>query len=216
MNVEEVLVRGASELGFQLTPQQVDLFHEYLKKIKSWNEKINITRINDEREIVINHFLDSITPLPFISENSKVLDIGSGGGFPGIPIKIVRPSLEVILLDSVQKKVFFMRDVIRSLPLKGIKAIRGRAEDISNGIPRSYFDFVISRAVGKVDEILKLAKPYLEEGGKIILMKGKKGLEEWEVRKDASTRNFSLVNSKMFSLPFSRHHRVILIIAPNL
>ncbi|MGH7908441.1 MAG: 16S rRNA (guanine(527)-N(7))-methyltransferase RsmG, partial [Thermodesulfobacteriota bacterium] len=160
----------------------------------------------------INHFLDSITTLPFISEGSKVLDIGSGAGFPGIPLRIVRPSLEVILLDSVQKKVFFMRDVIRKLGLREMKAIWGRAEDISNGISRAYFDFVVTRAVGRVDEILKLAKPYLKEGGKIILMRGKKGLEEWEVRKDTSTRNFSLVNSKMFSLPFSRHQRVILVI----
>jgi len=215
LNVEEVLVKGASELGVQLTSHQVTLFLEYLTKIKSWSEKINITGITDERGIVINHFLDSISTLAFISEYSKVLDIGSGGGFPGIPIKIVRPSLEMTLLDSVQKKVFFMRDVIRRLGLKEIKAIWGRAEDISNGIPRAYFDFVVTRAVGKVDEILKLCIPYLSEGGKIILMRGKKGVEEWKERKDKTTRNFRLVNSKMFSLPFSPHQRVILIIAPE-
>lgn len=216
MKVEEVLVKGAGEFGVQLTSHQVALFLEYLMKIKSWSEKINITGITDERGIVINHFLDSITTLAFISECSKVLDVGSGGGFPGIPIKIVRPSLEVILLDSVQKKVFFMRDVIRRLGLKEIKAMWGRAEDISNGIPRAYFDFAVSRALGKVDEILNLTRPYLKEGGEIILMRGKKGLEEWEARKDTSARNFRLVNSKIFSLPFSCHQRVILIVAPNL
>ncbi len=216
MKIDEILIKGARELGAQLTSNQVSLFFEYLKKIKSWNEKINITGINDERDIVINHFLDSITTLQFISEYSKVLDIGSGGGFPGIPLKIVRPSLEVTLLDSGQKKVFFMRDVIRRLGLKEIKAIWGRAEDINNGIPRAYFDFVVSRAVGKIEEILKLCIPYLREGGEIILMRGKKGFEEWEEIKNKTTRDFRIVNSNMFYLPFSRHQRVILIIAPEL
>ncbi|MGH7799831.1 MAG: 16S rRNA (guanine(527)-N(7))-methyltransferase RsmG [Thermodesulfobacteriota bacterium] len=212
MNVEEVLVKGAGELGVQLTSRQVTLFLEYLTKIKCWSEKINITGITDERGIVINHFLDSITPLPFISENSKVLDIGSGGGFPGIPLKIVRPSLEVILLDSIQKKVFFMRDVIRRLGLKEIKAIWGRAEDISNGIPRGYFDFVVSRAVGKIENLLELSIPYLREGGEIILMRGKMGLEEWNRVKVKASRNIRLLKSKKLSLPFGGHQRVILVI----
>ncbi|MCI0455341.1 MAG: 16S rRNA (guanine(527)-N(7))-methyltransferase RsmG [Candidatus Dadabacteria bacterium] len=211
MKLDELLVNGAKELGAMLTSGQVALFLEYLKKIKSWNKRINITGIDDERKIVINHFLDSITTVQFVSEYSRVLDIGSGGGFPGIPLKIIKPSLELILIDSIQKKVFFMRDVIRRLGLKEIKAILGRAEDAGNEIPRAYFDLVVSRAIGEIDEILDLGAPYLRERGEIILMRGKKGIEEWEEIEHKS-RNFKLKDFKKVSLPYSRHERTILIV----
>ena len=212
LQVEEVLIKGARELDVPLTSHQVALFLDYLESIKFWNKRINLTGIKDEKRIVINHFLDSITTLPFISEGSKVLDIGSGAGFPGIPLRIVRPSLEVILLDSVQKKVFFMRDVIRKIGLREIKAIWGRAEDLTNGIPRVYFDFVVSRAVGKIENLLELSIPYLREGGEIILMRGKMGLEEWNQVKVKASRNIRLLKSKKLSLPFGGHQRVILVI----
>ena len=207
------LVKGGKELGVELTSEQVALFLGYLERIKFWNKRINLTGIEDEERIVINHFLDSITILSFIPEDSKVLDMGSGAGFPGIPLKIVKPSLEVTLIDSVQKKVFFMRDVIRNLGLREIKTICGRAEDLNNGIPRVYFDFVVSRAVGKIENLLEMGIPYLRKGGKIILMRGKRGLEEWDERKDKTGRNIKLLESKKFSLPLSGHQRVILVLA---
>jgi 16S rRNA (guanine527-N7)-methyltransferase len=212
VKLDELLVNGAKELGILLTSEQIDLFLDYLEKIKSWNKRINIIGTDDERQIVINHFLDSITILPFLSESSRVLDIGSGGGFPGIPLKIVKPSLELTLLDSIQKKVFFMRDVIRSLGLKEIKAIWGRAEDVGNGIPRAYFDFVVTRAIGNIDEILDLGVPYLRDGGKIILMRGKRGEEEWE-EIERKSQNFKLTDFKKLTLPYSKHERTILIVA---
>jgi 16S rRNA (guanine527-N7)-methyltransferase len=212
----ELLINGAKEIGVLLSSEQVALFVEYLEKIRSWNKKINITGINNEKEIVINHFLDSITLFPFISEYSRVLDIGSGGGFPAIPIKIVKPSLEMVLIDSIQKKVFFMRDVIRSLGLKEIKAIWGRAEDIDNGIPRAYFDFVVTRAIGAIEKILDLGVSYLSDGGKIIFMRGKRGIEEWEKVERRYKRNFKLLNSKKVSLPYSRHERTILVVSRGL
>ena len=106
-----------------------------------------------------------------------------------------------------------MRDVIRNLELEGIKAICGRAEDLNNGIPRAYFDFVVSRAVGKIENLLEMGIPYLRKGGKIILMRGKRGLEEWDERKDKTGRNIKLLESKKFSLPLSGHQRVILVLA---
>jgi 16S rRNA (guanine527-N7)-methyltransferase len=211
VKLDELLINGAKELGVLLTPEQAALFHEYLGKIQTWNQRINVTGIDDEWKIVINHFLDSITIAPFVSEFSRVLDIGSGGGFPGIPLKIIKPSLELTLIDSIQKKVFFMRDVIRSLGLKEIKAILGRAEDVCNGIPRAYFDLVVSRAIGRIDEILDLGAPYLRDRGEIILMRGKKGMEEWEEIEHKS-QNFKLKDFKKVSLPYSRHERTILIV----
>lgn len=213
MNAEGILIKGAEKLGVQLTSGQVSLFLKYLEKIKFWNEKINLTGTGDEEQIVVNHFLDSITVVPFVSEGSKLLDIGSGAGFPGIPLKIVRPSLEITLLDSVQKKVFFMRDVIRGLGLKGIKAISGRAEDIIDEVPRAYFDFVVSRAVGNIEKLIELGIPYLRGGGEIILMRGEKGIEELGEMRDRAYQNIKLVESKEFSLPFSGHERVILVIS---
>jgi 16S rRNA (guanine527-N7)-methyltransferase len=212
VTVEEILVKGAGELGIPLTSHQAELFLDYLENLKFWNKKINLTGIEDERGIVINHFLDSVTILPFVSENSKLLDIGSGAGFPGIPLKIVVPSLEVTLLDSVQKKVFFMRDVIRKLKLSRIEAVWGRAEDPNNGVPRGCFDFVVSRAVGKIEKLLELGAPYLGEDGKIILMRGKRGLEEWNKVRDKTSQKFSLLEFKKLSLPFGKQQRVILVI----
>jgi 16S rRNA (guanine527-N7)-methyltransferase len=212
MKVTELLINGARELGIELTGQQTELFLDYLDCIKLWNKKINLTGIKDESQMVINHFLDSISILPFISENSKLLDIGSGAGLPGIPLKIVMPSLEVTLVDSVEKKIFFMREVIRRLGLQKTHAICGRAEDIGNGVVRGYFDFVVSRGVGKVEKLLRLGTPYLCKGGKLVLMRGKSGLGEWGQIKDQVAQRFQLSESKEFSLPFVKHQRVILVV----
>ncbi len=213
MRTEEVLTAGASELGVLLTPAQVSLFLEYLNNLKFWNKKINLTGTRDDKDIIINHFLDSMTILPFISEGSRLLDIGSGAGFPGIPLKIVMPTLIITLLDSASKKVFFMREAIRKLSLNGIKAVCGRAEDVNNGVPRSHFQFVVSRAVGKLEDLTKLGIPYLDENGKIILMRGPNGLREWEQLTHKSALRLRLSQSKSLSLPFTRHRRVILVIA---
>ena len=212
MRVRELLINGADELGIELTGHQTELFLDYLDCIKFWNKKINLTGSKDQSHLVINHFLDSISIFPFISENSKLLDIGSGAGFPGIPLKIVMPSLEVTLVDSVEKKVFFMREVIRMLGLQKTHAIFGRAEDIGNGVARGYFDFVVSRGVGKVEKLLRLGAPYLGEGGKMLLMRGKSGLREWGRIEDQPAQRFQLLESKEFSLPFVKHQRVILVI----
>jgi 16S rRNA (guanine527-N7)-methyltransferase len=210
---EEILIKGAEELGVRLTSGQVSLFLEYLERIKFWNKRINLIGTQDEKGIVVSHFLDSITVVPFIPENSKLLDIGSGAGFPGIPLKIVRPSLEITLLDSAHKRVFFMRDVIRGLKLKGIKAVSGRAENVIDEVPRAHFDLVVSRAVGSIEKLIEIGIPYLGEGGRIVLMRGKKGLEEWDEAKDRTVRGIELLESKEFSLPFIGHRRIILVIA---
>jgi 16S rRNA (guanine527-N7)-methyltransferase len=212
LRVKDVLIKGGRELGFEFTSKQVALFLLYLERIKFWNEKINLTGIKDEERIVINHFLDSLTILPFVSEGSKLLDIGSGAGFPGIPIKILSPSLEVTLIDSIQKKVFFMREVIRSLKLRGIKAVCGRAE-ANHEIPMAYFDFVVSRAVSKIEDLVELCIPYLRKGGRVILMRGKKGLEELDEFRYKTNRNINLLDSKKLFLPISRDQRVILVVS---
>jgi 16S rRNA (guanine527-N7)-methyltransferase len=183
-----------------------------LNNLKFWNRKINLTGTTDDEHIVINHFLDSMTILPFISEGSKLLDIGSGAGFPGIPLKVVMPNLVITLLDSASKKVFFMREVIRKLRLNEVEAVCGRAEDVNNGIPRNHFHFVVSRAVGKIEDLAKLSIPYLGGDGKIILMRGPIGLREWGQLTDKNALRLKLLQSESLSLPFTGHRRVVLVI----
>ena len=211
MNARELLISGANELDITLSAEQTRLFLTYLHILQAWNEKVNLTSIKDEREIVIRHFLDSLTVFHHIEKESRVLDIGSGAGFPGIPLKIVHPFIEITLLDSTQKKVYYLRDVIRKLRLGGITAVCARAESEDNGVQRYYFDFVISRAVGTIDELGEISKRYLADHGKIILMRGKSGLEEWSDSKVIS-KNFRLLKFSDLVLPYSRRRRVTLVV----
>jgi 16S rRNA (guanine527-N7)-methyltransferase len=210
MKPEEMLYEGASRLGVGLSPAMLGLFMRYLSELKLWNRKINLTSLRNDREIVIGHFLDSISALRFVPATGRLIDIGSGAGFPGIPIKIVCPELEVTLLDSSHKKVMFMREVIRALGLEGVTAVWGRAEDEGNGIGRRSFGRVITRAVGPIPEILRLSGPYLAPGGRIILMRGQRGGEEWEAAEPKIVRKFRLAERSEFTLPFGGQSRVIL------
>lgn len=212
MNPEELLCEGALRLGVELTPSMSGLFMRYLSELKAWNRKINLTSLRDDRDIVIGHFLDSISAARFMPGSGRLLDIGSGAGFPGIPIKIVSPALEVTLLDSSHKKVTFMREVIRALGLAGAAAVWGRAEDEGNGIERRGFDRVITRAVGPIPDILRLSEPYLAPGGMIILMRGKRGGEEWGLAGKGLEGKFRLAERSDFTLPFGGQSRVILAV----
>jgi 16S rRNA (guanine527-N7)-methyltransferase len=211
VTAREILISGANELGISLSIEQIQLFLTYLRIFQVWNDKINLSSIKDGKEVAIRHFLDSLTIFHHIDEESRVLDVGSGAGFPGIPLKIVDPSIEITLLDSTQKKVYFLKDVIRKLRLERISAVWGRAESEDNGVRRCYYDFAISRAVGKVDKLIEISKPYIADDGKIILMRGKGGLEEWSNSAVAS-KEFRLLNFSHLVLPYSRRKRVILVV----
>jgi len=212
MNLRGDLIEGARELGVDISEKDADLFFKYLENLKTWNDKINLTSIKNDREIIISHFLDSISIAPLIEDGMKVLDIGSGAGFPGIPLKIVRPGLEVTLLDSVNKKVTFMNVTIRKLGLEKIKAVWGRAEESLNDIPLHYFDYVVNRAVGSISDTLRLSSPYVSKDGVIILMRGKRGSEEWNTAIEDVENEFELLDYKDFTLPLSDLKRIILVL----
>ncbi|MGB2692017.1 MAG: 16S rRNA (guanine(527)-N(7))-methyltransferase RsmG [Thermodesulfobacteriota bacterium] len=215
MSLGDFLIEGARELGVYINDDQLDLILLYVKNLKKWNERINLTSIKNDREIVLNHFIDSLSIAPFIENDKSVLDIGSGGGFPGIPLKIVLPDLNVTLLDSVNKKVSFMNDTIRKLQLQNINAVWGRAEDIENKVPRESFDYVVTRAVGSIADITRLSAPYVSDNGVIVLMKGKKGVSEWTSAIEEIGDEFELIDSKEFTLPQSDLVRSIFILKPN-
>jgi len=212
LSLREDLIVGAGELGVDVSEKDVDLFFKYLENLKNWNEKINLTSIKDDRGIIVSHFLDSISIAPIIEDENKLLDIGSGAGFPGIPLKIVRPGLEVTMLDSVNKKVSFMNDTIRKLGIEGIKAVWGRAEESQSNIPRHHFDYVVCRAVGSISDTLKLSSPYVSEDGVIVLMRGKRGSEEWNTTIQDVENEFELVDFKDLTLPIGDLKRIILVL----
>ncbi len=215
MSLRDFLIDSSREFGVEISDTQLDPFFLYLENLKKWNDRINLTAIKDDREIVLNHFVDSISVAPFIEDGKKLLDIGSGGGFPGIPIKIIHSGLKVTLLDSVNKKVSFMNDTIRKLSLHDIHAVWGRAEDLNNSVPRGSFDYVVTRAVGSVVDTITLSSQYVSKNGVVVLMRGKKGIEEWNEAKDEIGASFELLDFKEFTLPESDLIRTIFIFKPK-
>ena len=157
-------------------------FSLYSSLLKEWNEKFNLTSITDEQEIKQKHFIDSLSALPLIKQNATVLDIGSGAGFPGVPLKIIRNDIEVTLIDSVNKKVTFLNEVINRLSLEKIKAQHIRVEDFNKSVK---FDVVVSRAVAELRTLLEYALPFVKKGGVFIAYKSEKTDEEIKNAKTA-------------------------------
>lgn len=196
--IKELLELGAKELGVSIEEKEAALFLKYLEELKEWNKKINLTAIKDDKDIIIRHFLDSLILAPFLKSCKTLLDIGSGAGFPGIPIKIVMPELKIALLDSNNKKVSFVNHIIRTLGLKDIETVHARAEDEKIINKLGHFDAVASRAFAELKEFLKIAKPHAKENGLILAMKGPKGAMELE-----EIEGFNLVEQRDINLPFS-------------
>jgi len=208
----DLLVEGAEVFGIRLNVEQVEAFDLYLRELLKWNQKINLTAIRTEKGIVLRHFLDSLSAFPYLSKTASLLDIGSGAGFPGIPLRIVQPSLEITLIDSVRKKIDFQRHIIRMLGLKGMEVIHGRVQDkeILQSMTER-FDTVISRAFSDLQTLLLLAFPFLKKGGILVAMKGE--LEKEEIRlflKGEETR-YRLQRTASFFLPKSSFKRSILL-----
>lgn len=161
--------------GLAFERDKYDKFIIYKDMIKEWNEKVNLTAITEDEEIIKKHFIDSIKSYRFEPLNNcrNLIDIGTGAGFPGIPLKIMRPDLEVVLLDSLNKRVNFLNEVIKRLGLTGIKAIHGRAEDYAReNNYRENFDVAISRAVANMSVLSELCIPFVKNGGYFVAMKG--------------------------------------------
>ena len=173
----EYLTTGSAELGFPLTRDQLADFSLVARELRKWNEKINLTALVDERDIAVKHFLDSLTVLPMLTGVDELLDIGSGGGFPGIPLKIVEPTMRIVSVDSIQKKINFQRHLARTLKFSGFTALPARVEDLAGQYPHR-FSHIVSRAFASLGQFAKVALPLLAPQGKIIAMKGSEGREE--------------------------------------
>jgi 16S rRNA (guanine527-N7)-methyltransferase len=208
----DLLVEGAQVFGVQLDPERVGLFDRYLKELLKWNQKINLTAIRTEKEIVLKHFLDSLSVYPYLPAPSSLVDLGSGAGFPGIPLKIVKTSFGVILIDSVLKKVDFQRHMIRTLGLKGIEAIHSRVQEKgSPGKMEGRCDIVISRAFSDLKTFLRVGYPFLKKGGLAVAMKGDLNRREVGLTSEPEESRYILRKTVAFSLPFSSFKRTILL-----
>ena len=172
------------EFGFDLSEKQVKQFEDYKNFLLSENEKYNLTAIVEEREIVVKHFIDSCLPYKEIAAGSKVIDVGTGAGFPGIPLKILNNDLKLTLVDSLQKRVNFLEALTKILDLKEVKCVHARAEDYAKE-GREKFDFAISRAVAAMPSLCEYLIPFVKIGGRVLMYKGQKGEEELAISNKA-------------------------------
>ena len=167
----ETLKQLAAEFGIECTPEMLSQFRKYYEMLVFWNEKVNLTAITQQNEVEIKHFADSILPEKRIPAGASVCDVGTGAGFPGIPLKIVRPDLSVTLLDSLNKRVTFLQEVCKTLNLDKMRCLHARAEDFGQKEGRERFDVVTSRAVARLNTLAEYAIPLLKIGGIFLAYK---------------------------------------------
>lgn len=213
MTPRELLAAGAKELGIVLSVGQTDSFFAYFVELGKWNEKINLTSIREERDIVIKHGLDSLAYIKgFVpSPGLTLLDMGSGAGFPALPIKIVHPEISVALVESVQKKASFLRHTVRMLKLDAVEVVDKRTDLL----PASFlaaFDIVTARAFADMNSALSTGLPFLKAGGFMVMSRGS---EEAISDREIAEAGASLKNRIELTLPHSNYKRTIWVFKKN-
>ena len=180
------LEKKAKKMQIELSNQQLEQFYLYMNLLLEWNGKINLTAITDPKEIILKHFIDSITIAPYLKNAQSILDIGTGAGFPGIPLAILENSKDFVLMDSLNKRIIFLQEVIQNIALTRVQAIHGRAEELGKEKEhREHYDLVTSRAVAKLNILLEYMLPFVKVGGRCICMKSQEIEEELEEAKQA-------------------------------
>jgi len=204
------LLRQAShQVGVSLSDAQIELFWLYLQELREWNEKFNLTRIRDPDDIIIKHFVDSLTPLPYLASTGRLLDIGPGAGFPSIPLKIVAPGLQVHLVEANRKKVSFLKHLIRILELHETTVIHSRVEVMEQA--DKPFQVIISRAFQRLEPLLKLVSPLMQPGNILVGMLGPTTQKEQRrLEHLASAERLPLSRAVSLELPFGRGGRTLL------
>lgn len=175
--MKELIKNSFDKYGINLTEKQAEQFEKYYQYLVEENQKFNLTAITDKNEAVIKHFIDSVLPYADIPQNASVIDVGTGAGFPGVPLKIVRPDLKLTLLDSLNKRVEFLKRLCLLLELEDIIFIHARAEDYCKE-KREKFDIACSRAVAAMPTLSEYLLPYVKKGGKVLMYKAEKAEEE--------------------------------------
>ena len=194
-----------NKINIEISDKQIEKFFDYMNLLLEWNEKINLTAITEPEDIILKHFVDCATILKFIKDEDKIIDIGTGAGFPGIPLKILNEKLDITLMDSLNKRINFLNEIINKLDLKNIVAIHARAEELArNKGYREKFDIATSRAVANLSTLSEYMLPFVKKNGMVISMKGSNIEEEVKNAKKAikilggeieKIDNFNLANT---------------------
>jgi 16S rRNA (guanine527-N7)-methyltransferase len=211
MRPEELLKKGLSDLGFPPSEKQVQAFMIYLAELKKWNKSYSLTSLKKDEDIIVKHFLDSVLYFKAVSGSVKTLklaDIGTGAGFPGIPIKILCPEADITLLEPSRKKTAFLRHMLRTLQFKeGIIVLEKRIETLGKNYERS-FDFIVSRATFTIEDFLEKACPYVKEKGRLVLSKGPKVFDEIDSLSNSQKKHIE----RLMRLRLIEHERNLLIL----
>ena len=212
----EYLNAGLKQWDFVLTDTQFQLFRKYKELLVSWNEKINLTAVTEDKEIQIKHFMDSLSICRVLDpmRYGSLLDLGTGAGFPGIPIKIVWPYIQITLVDSLKKRVGFLNEVIRELDLDGITAVHGRAEELAkDSVHREQYDLCVSRAVANLSTLSEYCLPFVKKDGYFISYKGSDVREESDQAKKAiRLLGGRIEKEESFTLPLSDYGRTLIVV----
>lgn len=210
----QIIKEYAKEISIELDDKKVEQFYMYMELLLEWNEKINLTAITKPEEVILKHFIDSLTIINKIKPNTKIVDVGTGAGFPGIPIKIVKEDVEIVLVDSLNKRIHFLDEVIQKLGLTKIETIHSRAEELGrNKKIRETFDYATSRAVANLSTLSEYLMPFVKVGGNVIAMKGSEIEEELQkAQKAISILGGEVIAIEKFILPKSDIKRHIVTI----
>jgi len=210
---KEIIIQKGKQINIEINEKQAEKFFDYMNLLIKWNNNINLTSIIEPEEVILKHFIDSLTSYKYVKKTS-VIDVGTGAGFPGIPLKIADKEVNITLLDSLNKRINFLNEVIDNLKLENIKTIHGRVEEIArNKEYRESYDVAVSRAVAPLNVLLEYMIPLIKVGGMCVCMKGSNAVEEIKVSSNALKRlNAEIELVESFELPGTDMKRNIIVV----
>ncbi len=184
MNNNEYIKQSFEKMNFNTDDKILNNFLKYEELLVEWNKVMNLTGITEHKDVIDKHFVDSLTGNSLIKDGDKVIDVGTGAGFPGLPLKIYNEKIDLTLIDSLNKRIKFLDEVITQTNLENVKTIHTRSEDFAKGENLNYYDVAVSRAVANLKLLSNMCLPFVKVGGLFLAYKGQKALEELEDAKE--------------------------------
>ena len=211
---DEIRVLGEKSLnyGIELTEKQLSLFQKYLEELWAWNRRMNLTGLSHGERMVFELFLDSLIPVPHLAETGRLLDVGSGAGFPGVPLKICKPRLKVHLLEANSKKVSFLKQVIRLLKLDETEVIRGRIEKVRDALHPDSYHLITARALAPLAQKIRWCAPFLSDGGVLVSFLGGNAKDRLEENRQVIEDHDLFIYKKIpYRLPGGKSEKTTII-----